>query len=83
MTQHEEILERAIIEALSDIDLEAVAEVAGVAAITDSDGDAVSVNEMATLEAAGFMTTNRGVLVRLNDGAELTVTINVYRGPRG
>lgn len=49
---HEELLESAMIEALSNIDLAATAEDADVAPLTDSTGDMVSVNEVVTLEAA-------------------------------
>lgn len=81
MSQHEEILESALVEALSEVDLDQVALDMAVEPISDAHGDAVSVDEVTTLAAAGFLTSNRGVVVRLSDGTELIVKVSVNRGP--
>lgn len=78
---HEELLERAMLEALPDLDLQDVAGSWGDAAPADRSGAAVSIEEVNTLEAGGFLTTDRGVSIRLSDGSEFVVKVTAYRPP--
>ncbi|MCY9555739.1 hypothetical protein AB0N38_30215 [Micromonospora aurantiaca] len=79
MLSYEEILERALLAAAAEIDLEMVAEEAGEEPLTEEDGAPVEINETLTLEAGGFMTTDRGIVLRLSDGSQFTVEIKRYR----
>ncbi|RQX13425.1 hypothetical protein DDE19_26155 [Micromonospora ureilytica] len=76
---HEEILERALRAAVEEINLEDVAEEAGAEPLTDEDGASTEVVEVLTLADAGFMTTDKGVSVRLSDGRQFTIEIKRYR----
>ncbi|MEU0151490.1 hypothetical protein [Micromonospora fulviviridis] len=79
MLSYEGILERALLAAAEEIDLEMVAEEAGEEPLTDKDGAAVEIDETLSLEAGGFMTTDRGIVLRLSDGSQFTVEIKRYR----
>ncbi|MBC9005796.1 hypothetical protein [Micromonospora aurantiaca (nom. illeg.)] len=79
MLSYEEILERALLAVAEEIDLEMVAEEAGEEPLTEDDGAAVEINEVLSLEAGGFMTTDRGIVLRLSDGSQFTVEIKRYR----
>ncbi|WP_262285887.1 hypothetical protein [Micromonospora sp. MA102] len=79
MLSYEEILERALLAAAEEIDLEMVAEEAGEEPLTDKDGAPVEIDETLSLEAGGFMTTDRGIVLRLSDGSQFTVEIKRYR----
>lgn len=79
---HEELLERAMCDVLTDVDLRDAAEKIGVAPLADESDVPLVVNDVVSLDAAGFMTGNCGVCLRLSDGSEFTVKITRYRGPR-
>lgn len=76
---YEEILERALRVAAEELALEEAAETIGDEPLTDEDGEPVEVREVQTLADAGFMTRDNGVVIRLTDGREYTVTLNRYR----
>ncbi|NES14540.1 MULTISPECIES: hypothetical protein [Micromonospora] len=79
MLSYEEILERALMVAMEGLDLEMAAESAGDEPLTDDDNEPVEVREIQTLADAGFMTRDNGVVIRLTDGREYTLTLNQYR----
>ncbi|WP_349876226.1 hypothetical protein ABIH81_18970 [Micromonospora sp. HUAS YX12] len=79
MLSYEEILERALLAVAEEIDLKTVAEEAGEEPLTEDDGAAVEIDEVLSLEAGGFMTTDRGIVLRLSDGSQFTVEIKRYR----
>ncbi|MCW3838517.1 hypothetical protein ONA70_00170 [Micromonospora yasonensis] len=79
MLSYEEILERALMVALEGLDLEMAAESAGDEPLTDDDNEPVEMREIQTLADAGFMTRDNGVVIRLTDGREYTLTLNQYR----
>ncbi|MBM0230303.1 hypothetical protein [Micromonospora sp. ATA51] len=79
MLSYEEILERALRAAAEEIDLEIVAEEAGEEPLTEEDGSPVEINEVVTLADGGFMTTDKGIVLRLSDGSQFTVEIKRYR----
>ncbi|SCG15552.1 hypothetical protein GA0070610_1786 [Micromonospora echinofusca] len=79
MLSYEEILERALRVAVEDLDLETAAESIGDEPLVDNDDEPVEVREVQTLAGAGFMTRDNGVVLRLTDGREYTVTLNRYR----
>ncbi|SCL43440.1 hypothetical protein [Micromonospora aurantiaca (nom. illeg.)] len=79
MLSYEEILERALMVAVEGLDLEMAAESAGDEPLTDDDNEPVEVREIQTLADAGFMTRDNGVVIRLTDGREYTLTLNQYR----
>ena len=79
MLSYEEILERALLVALEGLDLEMAAESAGEEPLADSDGEPTEVREVQTLSDAGFMRTDNGVVIRLTDGREFTLSLKQYR----
>ncbi|MFG3602563.1 hypothetical protein [Micromonospora chersina] len=80
MLSYEEILERALLAAAEEIDLEMVAEEAGEAPLRDErDGEPVEIDSVVTLADGGFMTRDNGISIRLSDGREYTISINRYR----
>jgi hypothetical protein len=79
MMSYEEILERALLVACEALDLEMAAETVGEPPLTDDDKVEVEVREVQTLADAGFMTTDCGVVIRLTDGHEYTLTLKRYR----
>lgn len=79
MLSYEETLERALMVAVEGLDLEMAAESAGDEPLTDDDNEPVEVREIQTLADAGFMTRDNGVVIRLTDGREYTLTLNQYR----
>lgn len=79
MLSYEEILERALLVAAEELALEEAAESIGDEPLTDKDGEPVAVREVQTLADAGFMTRDNGVVIRLTDGREYTLTLNRYR----
>ncbi|MFD0787255.1 hypothetical protein ACFQZ8_25420 [Micromonospora azadirachtae] len=79
MLSYEEILERALMVAMEGLDLEMAAESAGDEPLTDDDNEPVEVREIQTLADAGFMTRDNGVVIRLTDGRQYTLTLNQYR----
>ncbi|NLU77806.1 hypothetical protein HCA58_05220 [Micromonospora sp. HNM0581] len=79
MLTYEEILERALLIAAENLALEEAAETAGDQPLTDDDNEPVEVREVQTLADAGFMTRNNGIVIRLTDGREYTLTLNQYR----
>ncbi|MEV0430383.1 hypothetical protein ACL02O_34110 [Micromonospora sp. MS34] len=80
MLSYEEILERALLVAAETLELEEAAETIGDEPLRDErDGEPVEIREVQTLADAGFMTTDNGVVIRLTDGREYTLTLNRYR----
>ncbi|MFG1660740.1 hypothetical protein ACGFIY_29805 [Micromonospora chersina] len=79
MLSYEEILERAMLVAAEELALEEAAETLGEQPLAEEDGEPVEVREVQTLADAGFMTTDNGVVIRLTDGREYTLTLNRYR----
>ncbi|TDB80965.1 hypothetical protein [Micromonospora sp. KC721] len=79
MLSYEEILERALLVAAEELALEQAAETIGEQPLTDDDREPVEVREVQTLADAGFMTLHNGVVIRLTDGREYTLTLNRYR----
>ena len=84
MAAHEDVIEQALLQAMQEVDLEEVAaEIGGhLEVLRDSDGEPVEIAEVRKLHEAGFMTSNSGVVIRLTDGSEFTVSITAYRAPR-
>jgi len=79
MLSYEELLERALLVAVEELDLEEAAASMAEEPLTDDDKVEVEVREVQTLADAGFMTTDCGVVIRLTDGREYTLTLNRYR----
>jgi hypothetical protein len=79
---HEELLAEALKTALADVSLEDLTEDLDEEPLVDADGDHVEIETVDTLADAGFMTSDKGVVVRLTDGSEFTVSITAYRPPR-
>ncbi|WDZ83986.1 hypothetical protein [Micromonospora cathayae] len=79
MLSYEEILERALLVAAEELALEEAAETAGDQPLTDEDGEPVEVREVQTLADAGFMGQDNGVVIRLTDGREYTLSLKRYR----
>lgn len=80
---HEGILEAVIREMLLDggQSFAEWAEQADAAKLYDRDGEDVYPQSAQTFEAAGVLTQDRGVMVRMSDGSEFTLTIGRYRNP--
>lgn len=83
MITHEDVIEKALLQAMQEVDLELVAGEHGERPLTDTAGEVVEIDDVVTLDRAGFMTSNRGVVLRLSDGSEFTVEVKAYRTPRG
>ncbi|MFU8873259.1 hypothetical protein [Micromonospora sp. SL4-19] len=80
MLSYEEILERALLAAAEELAPEEAAETIGDEPLRDErDSEPVEVREVQTLADAGFMTRDNGIVIRLTDGREYTVTLNRYR----
>ncbi|MFU8849471.1 hypothetical protein ACNAW0_00530 [Micromonospora sp. SL1-18] len=80
MLSYEEILERALRVAAEELALEEAAETIGDEPLRDErDGEPVEVREVQTLADAGFMGAENGIVLRLTDGREYTLTLNRYR----
>ena len=83
VVEHREILEGILDSVLGTIDLEAAAKEVGYDVLVDADGRPVTMKDVQFLANWRPPRNACGVFLRLSDGSEFTVAVDVHRMPGG
>jgi hypothetical protein len=75
-----ELLEAILVAAIADLDLADRLEELALPALATT-GEPVCVTGTATFTDEGILTLDRGIVVRLSDGSQYTLTIHCYQRP--